>query len=103
MRLSVQKASKEAGVHRTVINRAMDSYKRMRGRKGLRFAEEKTTVLSDGNTRRNRWTTKRWIEEWEDRCSEQTVPQTSADPLQKDSRGLYVGRTKDILKAQGHA
>lgn len=100
MRLTIPKAAEEAGVGRRAIESAMDRYKRTRGREGLRYAEDEPIVLKSGDERIRRWTTDRWIREWEDRCAERTVKRCGDALLEKGPDGLYIARTKDVNRAR---
>lgn len=104
MRLSVRAAAKSAGVSQQAITQAMDEWISSRGRRGLRHVDDGEFATKSGESRRQRWTTDRWIEEWEDRLAESTLgsaPKTNVTPV-PNRNGVLPGRTRDLLRQMGH-
>lgn len=101
MRLSIRAAAKVAGVGTQTIAQAMDEWISSRGRRGLRHVDDGEIETRSGEIRRQRWTTERWIEDWEDQLSDQTIGSKKGACV-PDRRGVLPGSTKDILRQQGH-
>lgn len=104
-RLSVKTAATDSACSRTTITNAMDLWISSRGQRGLRHVEEESIETVAGEVRQQRWTTARWIEQWQDQLADEMIgrrPKAKRiTKLETDENGLLKGSTRDILKAQG--
>lgn len=99
-RLPLSKAAELRGIAPTKVAAAMDEYVQTRGERGLKHVEEPSE--SDG--RRNRWTTHRWLDAWEDHLADAMIAAKTKRRVTKrtddiiDENGLVTIPTKEYLK-----